>query len=86
MAQYGYRAIDSEGISVEGVSRRGIAICRVQQLREQGHEVTFVEALHPPIGLKPLRQRLNWDDLVVFHEQLLAVMRSGLPLYRPWRR
>lgn len=80
MAQYRYRALDHEGNAVEETIEAPSAHRATSILRERGLNVSSVEELAPPPTLLRVSRQLTWDELRIFVEQLMAVVRSGLPL------
>ena len=80
MTQYRYRALDHEGNAVEDTIEAPSAYRATAILKERGLTISSVEELAPPPSLLRVSRQLTWDELRIFLEQLIAVVRSGLPL------
>jgi len=80
MTLYKYRAVDDEGSAVEGTMDETSAHRVTQRLRERGLSVSGVEEMHKDRGLIRVSNRLTWDELNLFTEQLVSIARSELPL------
>lgn len=80
MAQYRYRALDHEGNAIEDTIEAPSAHRATAILKERGLNVSSVVELAPPPTLLRVSRQLTWDELRIFVEQLMAVVRSGLPL------
>jgi len=80
MAQFRYRAVDPDGNPVEGVMEEASARRVVPLLQEQGLSVNGVNKVGGGGFEFMRRNRLSWQDLSEFNDQLLTITKSGLPL------
>lgn len=80
MAQYRYRGINDENRPVEGTVEAVSALEAVSILRRREIRPALVEDVAPRPWSVPRKKALSADDLALFNEQLLAIVRSGLPL------
>jgi len=80
MPSYTYRAVDRDGKPVEGTMEAESARAVTAMLRERGLQVNVVEEIGKRPGFFRLKSRLTWQDLDLFNHQLMAIVKSGLPL------
>ena len=80
MPQYRYRAVDDQGTPLEGTMEESSAYRVTTILRERGLQVSSVDEVGPPAPLPRQTAALSWRDIDLFNEQLLAIVRSKLPL------
>ncbi|HOE67801.1 MAG TPA: type II secretion system F family protein [Candidatus Hydrogenedentes bacterium] len=80
MQLFRYRAVDADGRVVKGEIEESTQQRVAQMLQEQGLQVSKVEPVIARLGYVRQKQRLTWEDLELFNEQMLAITRSGLPL------
>jgi type IV pilus assembly protein PilC len=80
MPLYTYRAVDHDGKPVEGTMQAESARLATAALKERGLQVNAVEDAEERRGFPRMKQRLTWQDLDLFNHQLLAIVKSGLPL------
>jgi type II secretory pathway component PulF len=80
MTQYRYTAVDSEGAPQAGEMSADSAREATARLQERGFTVNRMERADAAGGLLRVSQRLTWDELSLFAEQLRAMVQSGLPL------
>ena len=81
MPLFEYRAVDIDGQAVDGTMDELSARHVAEMLRERGLQVNSVKAVSRRPGLlQRLRPHLNWDDIDLLNEQLMAITRSGLPI------
>lgn len=80
MAQFRYKAVDPDGNPVEGVMEEASARRVVTLLQEQGLTVNSVDKTGGDSFAFLRRNRLSWQDLSEFNDQLLTITKSGLPL------
>jgi len=80
MPLYKYRAVDQDGQAVEGTMEEESARRVTSTLKERGLQVSSVEEVGKRPGFLRVKSRLTWQDLDLFNRQLLATVRSGLPL------
>jgi len=80
MPQYRYRAVDNDGRVVEGTMEEESARRVTSTLKERGLQVSSVEEVGKRPGFLRLKSRLAWHDLDIFNQQLLAIVKSGLPI------
>ena len=85
MPQYRYRAVDHDGKAVEGTMEEESARRVTSTLKERGLQVSSVEELGKRPGFLRVKSRLAWHDLDLFNQQLLAIVKSGLPLAQSLR-
>ncbi len=85
MALYKYRAVDQDGQAVEGTMEEESARQVTSTLKERGLQVSSVEEVGKRPGFLRVKSRLTWHDLDFFNQQLLAIVRSGLPLSQSLR-
>ena len=95
MANYDYRAVNETGNAVSGTVEADSAAEALRMLKEQGLREVYVgksanqpgppvEESAPPL-IKPTRgprrnRALDWNELAELNEQLLGLVRAGLPL------
>ena len=79
MPRYRYRVTTPDGRADEGTTEAGSAQDLVRTLRERGFEVTSVDEVGR-LGIPQRKKRLTWEDLALFNDQLLAIVKGGLPL------
>lgn len=80
MTMYRYRAVDDAGNAVDGTMEDLSAHRVVQRLQERGLQVNSVEEFNKPRGILRVSQKLTWEELGLFTDQLQAIARSALPL------
>jgi type II secretory pathway component PulF len=81
MPLYRYRAVDHDGKAVEGTMEAESARLATAALKERGLQVNAVEdAEGQQRGFPRMKQHLTWQDLDLCNHQLLAIVKSGLPL------
>lgn len=80
MTMFRYRAVDDQGVAVDGTMEEASAHRVTQRLQERGLQVNSVEEMHKAPGLLRVSTHLTWDELNLFAEQLQAIARSSLPL------
>ena len=80
MATFKYQAVNADNEPVEGTIDAASAHAAVAALREEGFQVNGIGEVGVSAGLPRIRQRLSWEDIALFNEQLLAITKSGLPL------
>ncbi|MBI4559180.1 MAG: type II secretion system F family protein [Candidatus Hydrogenedentes bacterium] len=80
MPLYKYRAVDPDGRPIDGAQEAESAAEVAAGLRQQGVQVSFVEEVGKPRGFLRRKPALTWEDVDLFNEQLLAIVRSGLPM------
>jgi type II secretory pathway component PulF len=80
MGQFRYRAVDNRSRPFEGALDAESAREVVQHLERQGLQATAVEPVDTGPTPFPHKLRLTSHDLDLFNEQLLAIVRSGMPL------
>jgi len=85
MPQYRYRAVDHDGKAVEGRMEEESARRVTSTLKERGLQVSSVEELGKRPGFLRVKSRLAWQDLDLFNQQLLAIVKSGMPLAQSLR-
>ena len=77
---YRYRAVDSYGEPLDGTMEAESAERVTSLLNERGVQVNKVEPLIPDQPLTPTGRPLDWQELSMFNEQLMAITKSKLPL------
>jgi len=77
---YRYRAVDSYGEPLDGTMEAESAEHVTTILSERGVQVNEVEPLIPDQPLAPTGRPLDWQELSMFNEQLMAITKSKLPL------
>lgn len=80
MSEFRYRAVDRHNQPVEGTVQASSAAQVVDGLQQEGLQATAVGPVYdvpPPV---PRKDRLTAADLALFNEQVLAIVKSGLPL------
>ncbi|MBX7255183.1 MAG: type II secretion system F family protein [Candidatus Hydrogenedentes bacterium] len=80
MPLYKYRAVDDGGAPLEGKMEESSAYRVTTILRERGLQVNSVEEVEPSKALPRKTASLSWSDIDLLNEQLLAIVRSNLPL------
>ncbi len=80
MPEYRYRAVDENGRSVTGTMNEDSAVRVTAMLEEQGLQVSSVEPEAPPRTTVRRTGGLTWEEIDLLNQQLLAIVRSGLPL------
>ena len=85
MPQYKYRAVDHDGKAVEGTMEEESARRVASTLKERGLQVSSIDELGKRPGFLRVKSRLAWHDLDLFNQQLLAIVKSGLPLAQSLR-
>jgi type IV pilus assembly protein PilC len=80
MPQYTYRAADEEGQAFEDTVEAVSAFSLTQHLESEGLRVSSVEFVGLPAPERTPLNRLSWDELRLFTEQLSAITHSGYPL------
>lgn len=79
MPLYAYRATDEEGRPVEGRMEADTASEAVAHIQDRRLRVSSVDDATPaPIATSG--QPLSWADIDMLNQQLLAVLKSGMPL------
>lgn len=79
MPMYTYEAVDPYGEAVTGSMEESSARVVTQILEERGLQVSAVEQLGERKLFYPAG-RLSWADLNRLNDQLLAIVKSGMPL------
>ncbi|MBI1320596.1 MAG: hypothetical protein GC168_16860 [Candidatus Hydrogenedens sp.] len=80
MTQYRYTGVDSEGAPQAGAIEADSAREATARLQERGYTVNRMERADGSGGILRVSQRLSWEELSLFAEQLRAMVKSGLPL------
>ena len=80
MPRFTYYTSDANGKAVEGTLEAASAQACVAALREQGLRVNAVAPMEKRRGRLARKGPLSWEDLDLFHQQLHAIAKSGLPL------
>ena len=80
MALFRYRATDKEGNSIEATFEEASARRVVHVLQERGLTVNTVEPVDTPSLFRRKETRLTWEDLDQLNDQLLTIVRGGMPL------
>ncbi|GMW01298.1 MAG: fimbrial assembly protein PilC [Candidatus Hydrogenedentota bacterium] len=80
MPEYRYRAVNESGVAVTGTMEEESALRVSSILREQGLQVSSIERITPAPALPRIKQRISWEDIHLFNEQLRIITKSGLPL------
>lgn len=80
MPLYEYRAVDEKGNEVKGEMEDSSSSRVNVILQEQGLQVSFVREKGGGLRIPFLHEKLSPHDLHLFNEQLLAIVKSGLPL------
>ena len=85
MADFSYRAVDSEGSKKRGILSADSAVMVRQQLRNQGlTPITIKRSLTQKTERATVwwRQRVRAAELLLFSRQLATLVSSGMPLER----
>ncbi len=80
MPLFRYRAVDSGGAPIEGTMDEPSASRVSAILDERGYQVSSIEQVAKRNSLLSLKPRLDWGDIQVLNDQLLAVSKSRLPM------
>jgi len=75
-----YRAVDSFGEPVEGTMDESSAEQVTKLLVERGIQVNSVQPMVVESGGRRSGRPLEWNDISMFNDQLLAITKSKLPL------
>ena len=80
MTLFKYRAVDEDGLAIEGTLEEESARRVVVTLQERNLTVNAVERAGPAPEPSPTKTKLSWEDLELLNDQLFTITRSGTPL------
>ena len=80
MPLFKYRAVDQSGEPMEGTMEEDSAQRVTLILQERGAQVNHVEEIGEAPTLARGTSRLRWEDLALLNDQLLSIVRGGIPI------